>query len=322
MKKALTSIFILFLLLTSVSLGEDEAMKATITKNVKPEKPKNKTIATIKTEFNIDKELPEYIEFETKEDIKPTQGVKIPSNSKVRAKVIQFQTSRRWHRSGYIVTKLIDYETQGETINLEDKDSYLVIRKYEKVDKKEASILATEIIVTQGASIFAPGVDIAYFFTKGAIKGAKHPNRFKAGVINAYDNSLLWFGLKGKPVNLNADDQIKVEYINEEIAREMKAKMDYRHHKQDFKKEKRLVKAEIKNIKADCKREKRVQKYLAKHQKEFDKMKEEYLATLKTMHEINQKKEIEDMKPAAKINLEDKDKDKAKTKAKKNKTKK
>jgi hypothetical protein len=140
-------------------------------------------------------------------------------------------------------------ELSDETIDISDKNLYIIVRKYEPVNKKEVVITSTEIVLAQAASFFAPGVDILYFFTKGAIQRKKHPNWFKAGVSNAYENSICWFWLKGKPIDLNAGDEVKIKSIDKEKVEKLSKaieKREIREAKQREKREIRLAKREAK----------------------------------------------------------------------------
>ena len=171
------------------------------------------TNALVHSIFNISENETNIIEFTPDEDINIPTQINIPSKSKIKVQVIQSQKERRWHKSGFLICKLLSYTLDNNTIDISQYDTYLVARKYEKLNKKEAAIIATELIVMSGASIFAPGVDVGYFFTKGALQRKKHANWFKSGVMNAYDNSIFWFIEKGKPINLVENDQIKLKHI-------------------------------------------------------------------------------------------------------------
>ena len=160
-----------------------------------------------------------------------------------------------------MVCKILSYEENDKIVDIQDKDVHFTIRKYEKINPKEAAIITTELIVFSGASFFAPGVDIAYFFTKGAIQRQKHYSWFKAGVRNAYDNSILWFGLKGKPIRLAANDEIRLKPIERNKAHNLSAKVEYRKNKVAFREEKAFEKEEIKEIKEEIKLERKLEKH-------------------------------------------------------------
>ena len=226
-----------------------------------------KYIAKINHEYNASQQPVEIINFSSNEDIKVDDNLTISKGANLTAQVLEFQKERRWHKSGFIVCKILSYEQNGEIIDVQDKDIHYTIRKYEKLNPKEAIIIGTELVVFTGASLFAPGVDVGYFFTKGAIQRQKHYNWFKAGVHNAYDNSIFWFGLKGKPIELSKNDEIKIKPLNKQKAHDISAKIEYRKHKARFKKEKAFVKAEIKEIKEEIKLEKKIEKQLAKSEK-------------------------------------------------------
>ena len=143
------------------------------------------------------------------------------------------------------------------------------------LNKKEAVILGIELTTLTAASFFAPGVDIGYFFIKGAILRKKHPNWFKAGVSNAYDNSICWFWLKGKPINLNVEDEIKVKEIKTEKAEKLIAAIDKRNQKEEIKTAKKIESKNKKETKKQIKEEKKRLKQEVKEAKRLEKLKQE-----------------------------------------------
>ena len=212
-------------------------------------KDNKKMISHIDHNFSV-AVMPDEISFRTVKKIALTDDIVIPQRSIVTADLIQAQKELRWHKSGYILCKLKSYTTEYDNVEYDiPEDVYFIAKKYEPINKKEASILATEIVLAQGASFFAPGVDILYFFTKGAIQREKHPNWFKAGVSNAYDNSICWFWLKGKPIDLKRDERIELSAIDEEKVMKLKGKIEKRKAKQSVKDQKKLVKKIIKQNK-------------------------------------------------------------------------
>ena len=214
-----------------------------------------KMLSHISENFNpVD--FPNEINFKTIKKITVLEDITIPQRSIVTAEIIQTQKERRWHKSGYILCKVKYFVTEYDEklIDISDRNLYLIIRKYEPVDKKEVAIIATEIILTQGASFFAPGVDILYFFTKGAIQRKKHYNWFKAGVHNAYENSICWFWLKGKPIELMQNEKIQIKDIKEEKVYKLKEQIEKRKEKQAIKDENNRIKKEFKQEKTNIKK--------------------------------------------------------------------
>ncbi len=181
MKKFLTIILIFMMLVLPASA------KGTV-----------KAQARMTTGYSIEDDAQIEIKFMPGRQVNFGRGVVVKSKSVITAEVYQAQKERRWHKSGFVICKLMSYTEPDseEEIDISNRDLYMVARKYEPIDPKEAAILSTELTTTTVASIFLPGVDIAYFFTKGAIQREKHSNWFKAGVSNAYDNSICWFWLK------------------------------------------------------------------------------------------------------------------------------
>lgn len=215
---------------------------------------KIKMLSHINQDFRV-ADFPDEVRFKTIKKIKIFDDIVIPQRSIITVQTVQAQKERRWHKSGYIICKVKNFITEYENnvVDISDKNLYLVARKYEPIDKKEASILATEIVLTQAASFFAPGVDILYFFTKGAIQREKHPNWFKAGVYNAYENSICWFWLKGKPIDLEENDKVTLKEIGEEKALKLKGQIEKRKEKQAVRDEDKRINKEFKQLKADVK---------------------------------------------------------------------
>ena len=258
-----------------------------------------KLYGNINHEFSF-QSLPDTVKIRTSEEYVLPDGTVIPQNAVVESKILQVQRERRWHKSGYILCKLQSYQLdEAEPVDLSDKNLYFAVRKYQKIDSKEAAILTTEIVLTQAAGIvgscfifFAP-VDIAYFFTKGAIKREKHHNWFKAGVHDAYDNSICWFWLKGKPIELEESESVKFQSVPEKKAIKLESQISKRNAKWAIKEEKKRVKAEKKEAKRQLKlgklREKDPEKYetkIAKMQVKQQKRDEKTAREIATQQEI------------------------------------
>ena len=227
----------------------------------------NKNIAKMESEFSLEN-LEEKITFYNNENIYVFDK-KIPKGSIIEAQVVQSERPKSWHRSGFLICKVLSYTIGDKIRNVEDKNVYFIIRKYEPINKKEVAITVVEVVVATGAGVIIPGVDIAYYFTKGAILRKTNPNWFKAGVMNAYDNSICWFWLKGKPIDLSKNDEIKLKYIEPLEARDLSAKIKYKKDKISFKKERKIIKTEVKEINKECKREIKNQNILlAKEEKQ------------------------------------------------------
>lgn len=217
--------------------------------------------ADVNDDFTIMyKDLPNEIQLKVTEAQTVPSIINIPENSTITLEVIRAQRELRWHKGGLILCKLKSYTLQDCSVPLDvqDKNIYLTIRKYEEIDKKEAWILGTELVLAQGASVFAPGVDIGYFFIKGAIQRKKHPHWFKAGVRNAYDNSIFWFPQKGKPIELTDGDQVKIKDIKPEKVDKLIEKIDKRNARFERQAAHRIEKKEKKALKRELKHEKKL----------------------------------------------------------------
>ena len=231
--------------------------------------------------------IPEYVYLKNSKEIVASNEIIIPENSVLKLKTICARKERRWHKSGYILTKLESFKSENSNLeyDVSEENVYLAVRKYEPLNKKEAAILTVEILVFTGASYYAPGVDVAYFFTKGAILRKKHPNWFKAGVMNAYENSIFWFWLKGKPIELEENSQIKIQSINEKKIEKLTSQIKKYNEKQEFKAQKK----QFKKLKKE-------NNEILKSEKDFNNSFEKEIET--SQKEINDKNKInEDFMP-------------------------
>ena len=242
-------------------------------------KERFKAYGNINHDFSFSKHS-DMVKLKLNEENTLPDGTVIPAGAVISCEIMQVQRERRWHKSGYILSKLDSYtvDNDGTSVDLSDKNVYLAVRKYEAIDGKEAAILTSEIIVTQAAGIvgscfifFAP-VDIVYFFTKGAIKREKHHNWFKAGVHDAYDNSICWFWLKGKPIELQGEESIKIQSISEKKAMRLDKQIAKRNEKQAIKDEKKQAKIAKKEEKKQAKLDKLKEKNPEKYAKKIKKM--------------------------------------------------
>ena len=217
--------------------------------------------ANVDKEFSIkSKELPEEIQFRTITDKTIPDVITIPANSLINLEIINAQRELRWHKSGLILCKLKSYTPENSNIpvDVSDKDLYVTVKKYEEMNKKEASILVGEILITQGASFFAPGVDIGYFFIKGALQREKHDNWFKAGVYNAYDNSIFWFPQKGKNIELEVGDKVNIKDIKTKKAEKLMKAIEKRNTRFEKQAENRIAKKDARYMKKAIKNEKKL----------------------------------------------------------------
>lgn len=169
---------------------------------------KTKIIGQIKTDFTVET-IGKYISIYMNTPYKIDDNLKIPKGSIVNIYIENTSKEKRFHKSGFFIGKLIDYTTPIENKKniIEDRNILVVGRKYEEMNATDIARTGTEFTITTIAGFVIPGSDIAYYFTKGAIINDTG-KRFKSGVHCAYDNSILWLILKGKPINLQKGDYI------------------------------------------------------------------------------------------------------------------
>lgn len=168
-----------------------------------------KTIVTTCERFNPSEHINEYMNFKTTSNIEFNTDFYIPVNSVITIKYEKSVKEKRFHKSGYFTGQLVSYTKDDETVKI-TANIEVIGRRYEKISGKDAAKTGTELTLSTAAGFIIPGIDIAYYFVKGAIQNTKADTRFKSGVHNAYDNSILWVFEKGKPIVLNEGDTVKL----------------------------------------------------------------------------------------------------------------
>ena len=164
-------------------------------------------------------------------------GTTLKKGSTVTVRVDDIQREKRFHRNAFFMFTPVKVTDGNGYISLEDCGLHGMARRFDKLDKKDATLTGVEIVTATAAGFFLPGIDIAYYFTKGAIQNKKSTNRFKSGVSNAYDNSILWLILKGKRLNLVNGDMIVVYFgSSEDVFRYQKKTDTYKEEKKELKK--------------------------------------------------------------------------------------
>lgn len=201
--------------------------------------------------FSTSGQTPSVVAFSPNRNLKINDELTLPSRAIIAAEVYRFQKEKRMHRHGYIVCRLLSYKDpdSNEVINLLSKDIYVVARRRSNLELGEAALTGVELTVTTAASIPLPGVDIVYYFTKGAILRGNDPNWFKSGVSEAYDNSIFWFFLKGRTIDFEKGDYVDIKHIGKEEALKLRNKIDEGKLKTEEKEAKKYIKKEIKTKK-------------------------------------------------------------------------
>lgn len=176
---------------------------------------KTKVNALIK-EIGVDNDNRQIIYLKTEGDSELKNIAYLPEKAMIKAEVCLVQKEKRWHKHAYALLRLIEFvpDESDESVNLYDDNLYLVARRYIPVDFPDAAGTGIELGATTAASFFFPGIDIAYYFAKGAIKRDNNPNWFKSGVSEAYDNSIFWFIQKGRTIKLEEEAEVQLKTIS------------------------------------------------------------------------------------------------------------
>lgn len=161
-------------------------------------------------DFNPKEVVATNLTFKTESEVQFDSDLIIPENSLITAKFISSKSERRFHKSGFFTCKLVKYTKDGQDVYVKNRNMKMIGKRYDKVDGVEAAETGAEFTATTVAGFLLPGVDIAYYFIKGAIQNTKADTRFKSGVHNAYDNSIMWIFLKGKPIVFAKGDSLSI----------------------------------------------------------------------------------------------------------------
>jgi len=241
MKKFVKNLIVFILAMSLISSSVFAGETAIDEKEIKNSTYKTKAIMS--DDFSL-MNAPSEVRFAADDDITLPDGTIIPAQSIIHAAICEYQKEKRFHRSGFFICELKSYTepVSGNIVDISNKEMYFIARKYEKTDAKDAAFTSAEFTVSTAAGFILPGVDIGYYFVKGAIQRKKDPNWFRAGVSNAYDNSILWLVLKGRPIELYTGDEISLKSIDKEKAEKLKIKIDKKHKKEAAKLQKKETK--------------------------------------------------------------------------------
>lgn len=191
MKRILTYIFIIFLFVQPAFSHENTKVIGQLQDELSTETIGKSIPLTLTTSWEID------------------EKTNISQGSIINIYIENSSKEKRFHRSGFFIGKLLNYSDPitKETTNIEEKNILVVGRKYDEINASDVAKTGTEFTATTIVGFLVPGSDIVYYFTKGAIKN-ETGTRFKSGVHCAYDNSIFWLILKGKPINLQKGDYV------------------------------------------------------------------------------------------------------------------
>src|SRR5574344_563197 len=208
--KKLLSIILIFIITTMPVSAKSKAKEST--------KIKASMLQTLTIDTNTND-----ISFKINEPLILNE-VEIPSGSTVNIHIDKIQKEKHFHKNGYFIFHISSYtiENTDTTIDLSDKKLYFVARKYYKIKKGEATFTSAEFGATTAASWFVPGVDLVYYFIKGAIQNQKGYNRIESGVGCAYENFLpIWLFQKGRHLELNNGDNIVIIRATKKYMKEL-----------------------------------------------------------------------------------------------------
>lgn len=141
-------------------------------------------------------------------------GIYLKENSIIRAKVVKVVEAKRAKRDAYFVVKPLSYTdpTVGKTYNIQNLPVEAKVVGYKPFDAKETAKKAGIGV----ANFFVQGFSTVYHFGDGFIHPTSGKGRFKSGVQNAYDNSILSYIEEGNALKVNSGDSLALKFYQTE----------------------------------------------------------------------------------------------------------
>ncbi len=205
MKKILLILALMFLQITACQAAVQ--MKVVALEGFKTDAPTE----TIKVKVLQDYTLGEY---------------DIAVNSILNCKILLVVDPKRGKRNATFYVRPLSYTVNGATCTIEDefygKYSKFVLSK-EEIKEIPAGTVVKKAALSVG-NFFVKGFSTGVAFVQGFAQNEKH-NRFKSGVANAYEQSILSYISEGKQLDINVGDDFYLVFKTKEDAIE-EAKAD------------------------------------------------------------------------------------------------
>ncbi len=176
---------------------------------VSPTFAASKTVVQCLNSFSSDSPS-SYFSAKVMKEMEYKNGIYLKENSVIKAKVVKVIDAKRAKRDAYFVIKPLSYTdpTVGKTYNVQNLDVEAKVVGYKPFDAAETAKKAGVSV----ANFFVQGFSTAYHFGDGFIHPVAGKGRFKSGVQNAYDNSILSYIEEGNALKVRSGDCLALKF--------------------------------------------------------------------------------------------------------------
>ncbi len=149
------------------------------------------------------------------EEVEFDNGVLLRKNSVIQGSVIQIVDAKRAKRDAYFIIKPTYYTDpkQNVTYKVHDADWEAKVVGFKPFDAKETAKKASISV----ANFFVQGFSTAYHFGDGFIHPTAGKGRFKSGVNEAYENSILSYIEEGKALQVSSGDLLALKFYQADV---------------------------------------------------------------------------------------------------------
>lgn len=149
------------------------------------------------------------------EEVEFKNGVLFRKNAIVQGKVLQVVDAKRAKRDAYFIIKPTYYTDprQNVTYKVKDEDWEAKVVGYKPFDAKDTAKKASISV----ANFFVQGFSTVYHFGNGFIHPTADKGRFKSGVNEAYENSILSYIEEGKALQVRSGDLLALKFYQSDV---------------------------------------------------------------------------------------------------------
>ena len=142
-------------------------------------------------------------------------GVLLRKDAVIQGKVLQVVDAKRAKLDAYFIIKPTYYTDpkQNVTYKVHDADWESKVVGFKPFDAKETAKSAGISV----ANFFVQGFSTAYHFGNGFIHPTSGRGRFKSGVNEAYENSILSYIEEGKALQVRSGDLLALKFYQSDV---------------------------------------------------------------------------------------------------------
>lgn len=174
----------------------------------------NKTVVECLNSFSSDNPSA-YFTGKVVKEVEFKNGVLLRENAIIKGKVLQVVDAKRAKRDAYFVIKPLTYTdpVAKKTYTVKDDDWEAKVVGYKPFDAKETAKSAGISV----ANFFMQGFSTVYHFGDGFIHPASGKGRFKSGVNNAYEHSILSYVEEGNALKVRKGDCLALKFYQADV---------------------------------------------------------------------------------------------------------